>query len=115
MALMERIVEGEHIAVMPCTILVEVVSAIRRRTGDGNLAGRIGRDLENIDTLYFLDVNKFRAKEASEIARTSGLRGMDALVVQAAKEHGAALVTLDTELSAAARTMIKVSSAEDVH
>src|SRR3990172_7863027 len=92
--LMEQISNTEHAAVMPYTVLVEVVAAIKRRTFSEKLAERIGEDLQNIGTIYFLNLSKYRANEAAQIANKTNLKGMDAIVVQIAKEYGAILVTL---------------------
>jgi len=81
-------------------VLVEVVAAIRRRTGAADLAARIERDFLALAVLRFieLELNRARAREASAIARAAALRGMDALLLQVAREFGATLVTLDREM-----------------
>jgi hypothetical protein len=43
-------------------------------------------DLRSIDTIKFLDLVSFRAEEATEIATEMSVRGMDAVVIQIAKE-----------------------------
>ncbi|MBI5183069.1 MAG: PIN domain-containing protein [Nitrospinae bacterium] len=70
---------------MPYIVLVEVVSAIRRRTGDKALALEVKKELLSVDTLNFTIVDPESASEASDIAIETGLRGMDAVVVQTAK------------------------------
>ena len=44
----------------------------------------------------YLDISS--ATDAAEIAANIGVRGMDAIVIQVAKEYGIPLVTLDKEM-----------------
>ena len=52
----------------------------------------------NITALKFLELTSQRVQEAAEIASEIAIRGMDALVVQVAREFNAPLVTLDKEI-----------------
>ena len=112
--LLKSIVDGKYIVVMPYTVLTEVVSAVKRRTGSTELAIRIENDLESITTMYFLEMTKSRIKEANKIAREYGLKGMDAIVVQIAKEHNASLITLDGQMSKLAVKTVKVIPIESL-
>ena len=97
------------IALEPYIVLVEVVSAIRRRTGSEDLADRVRKDLERMDTIYFLDLTKQRAENASNIAKKSGIRGMDAIVAQIAEENNSTLVSLDTEMLTKVKESTKIN------
>lgn len=108
--LLEKIKNAEYIAIEPYTVLVEVVAAIKRRTGSEQLAERVKIDLQGIGSIHFLDLESDRANEASEIAKKSGMRGMDAVVVQIAKEFNATLVSLDKEMTAKAEGIVKVKN-----
>jgi len=110
--LLEKIKDAEYIAVEPYTVLVEVVAAIRRRTGFEQLAERVKNDLQGIDSIHFLDLESDRANEASDIAKNSGVRGMDAIVIQIAKEFNATLVSLDNEMTAKAEGIVEVKSVD---
>lgn len=70
----------------------------RRRTGSEELSDRVKRDIENIDTIYFLELTKQRVDKAAKIAYKSGIRGMDAIVVQIAEENKSILLSLDIEM-----------------
>jgi len=83
---------------MPYTVLVEVVAAIRRRTGQKKLALKIKDELLSMDSVNFVIIDPESALEASDIAVESGVRGMDAFVIQTSKEYNTQLVTLDTEI-----------------
>lgn len=51
-------------------------------------------------------------RKALEIVGKSGLRGMDAIVVQIASEFNATLVTLDNEMIEKADGIVEVKSVE---
>ena len=112
--LLERVKDGEFVALEPYTVLVEVVAAIKRRTKSEPLAERVKNDLENIDTIKFLDLMSSRATSAVEIAKETDVRGMDAIVVQIAKEFNAPLVSLDGEMTKRAKLVVKIVPIEDM-
>lgn len=94
----DKVLSGETPAVMPYSILVEVVASIRRRTGSELLALEVQKTLENIAALSFVMLDSRAAVKACKVASKTGLRGMDALVVQTAKEYKAELITFDNEM-----------------
>jgi len=112
--LLERVKNGEFIALESYTVLVEVVAAIKRRTGSEHLAERVKSGLENIDSIKFLDLISIRADDAADIAKETGVRGMDAIVIQAAKEFGSPLVSLDMEMTERSRFVVDIIDIEDV-
>ena len=110
--IMEKVKNGDFIAIESYIVLVEVVAAIKRRTGSAELAEKIRVALEVMDTIYFLELTKSRATEAVEIAEQIGVRGMDAIIVQAARENGTTLITLDREMAERAKDVVKVAEPE---
>jgi len=112
--LLERVKNGEFAALETYTVLVEVVAAIKRRTKSESLAERVKNDLENIDTIKFLDLISSRANSAADIAKETGVRGMDAIVIQIAKEFNAPLVSLDEEMTKRAKLVVKIVNIDDV-
>jgi len=112
--LLERVKNGEFIALESYTVLVEVVAAIKRRTGSEYLAERVKSGLENIDSINFLDLISIRADDAADIAKETGVRGMDAIVIQVAKEFGSPLVSLDMEMTERSRFIVDIIDIEDV-
>lgn len=94
----DKVLRGETPAVMPYSVLVEVVASIRRRTGSELLAVEIQKTLESIAALSFVMLDSRAAAKACRIATKTGLRGMDALVVQIAKEYKTKLITFDNEM-----------------
>ncbi len=112
--LMSRIANGHHTSIAPYSTLVEVVGALKRRTNSGELAESTKNELQNMTTIYFIELTKERADSAASIASKLGMKGMDALVVQIAKENAAILVTLDKPMANLANDIVKVSSVEGI-
>jgi predicted nucleic acid-binding protein len=52
--LLEKVKDGDFIAVESYTVLVEVVAAIKRRTGSAPLSERVKKDLQDMDTINFV-------------------------------------------------------------
>jgi predicted nucleic acid-binding protein len=112
--ILDQVQNGEHLAIQPFTVLVEKTAAIRRRTGSEALAQRVQRDLSSLGALQFVELDARRADEAASIALETGVRGMDAIVLQVAKEFGAALVSLDDDMIERAKARVQVKSLADL-
>jgi predicted nucleic acid-binding protein len=111
--LLEHVKNAQHVAIQPYIVLVEVVSAIKRRTNSQRLALQVKESLLSIDTINFVELEPKRADLAAEIAAQTGLRGMDAIIVQIAQEFDTYLVTLDEEMIRKAETIIKIKSIDE--
>lgn len=101
--LWNNVLTGNWFAIMPYSILVEVVAAVRRRTGSEDLAIKTKKQLLAIQGLTFVVLDDVSAKKAAKIAARTGLRGMDAIVVQVAIEYKAELLSFDKEMIEKAR------------
>ena len=112
--LLQSLRDGQHTAIQPLSVLVEVTAAIRRRTGSQELARRVGRDLGSLDSLRFVELDRARAQWAVELATAAGVRGMDALVVQVAVEFGATLLSLDEDLLERVKGVVQTRSVSGV-
>ena len=64
--------------------------------------------------INFLDMDLVRADEAANIAKEFGVRGMDAIVIQTAKEFDSLLVSLDGEMVKRAKSVVTVKDVEDL-
>lgn len=111
--ILELVKNGALAAAEPYSVLVEISAAIKRRTDFVELAERIKADLKNIGGLHFFELTERRAEEACALAIKTGVRGMDALVMQIAAEMDASLVTLDRELEEKARGIVSIKSVDD--
>ncbi len=113
-SLLERVKDGEFVVSEPYTVLIEVVAAIRRRTGSRDLAHRVKNDLQNIEAMRFLELTPTRARLAAEIAEEIGVKGMDAIVIQVAKEFNVPPVSLDAEMMGKAKPLVKIELIENL-
>lgn len=102
LAIWKRVLAGKDFAVMPFSVLVEVVAAIRRRTGSEELALQVRQALLDAEAVSFIVLDEQAAEDAAEIAAKTAVRGMDALVIQVAREFGTELVSFDNEMLAKA-------------
>lgn len=102
----KRVLAGKDFAVMPLSVLVEVVAAIRRRTGSEELALQVRQALLDAEAVSFIVLDEQAAEDAAEIAAKTAVRGMDALVIQVAREFGTELVSFDNEMLAKAATVL---------
>jgi len=92
------VLSGRNVAVMPYSVLVEVVAAIKRRTGSESLAMQVKQELLNIEAISFVILDDKSAVEAADLAAETGVSGMDALLIQVAKEFGTELISFDEEM-----------------
>lgn len=72
------------------------------------MANDIKQELQDIENLSFVIIDQKAAVEASEIAIQIGVRGMDALVIQVAKEFETDLISFDEEMVTRFSTIFKV-------
>ncbi len=96
--LVQEIIFTNWIAVMPISVLVEVVGGIRRRAGSTSEARKVQKELLAAENFVFVPITDMRALAAADIAAEISVRGMDALVIQIANEFDAELVTFDAEM-----------------
>ncbi len=94
----ESVLSGVNVAIMPYSIFVEVVAAVKRRTGSIELSRAVMRELRRNQNIIFVDLDLKAAEESAEIAVKTGVRGMDAIVIQVAKDFGSEMITFDQEM-----------------
>jgi predicted nucleic acid-binding protein len=92
------VVSGKYFAIMPYSVFVEVVAAVRCRTGSEKLAREVKLKLCNIEAISFVVLDDKSANQAADLAAKTGVRGMDALLIQVAKEYGTELISFDEEM-----------------
>jgi predicted nucleic acid-binding protein len=105
--LLESVYGGDYMAIEPYTVFVEVAAAIKRRTGSEKLSEKAARDFESADTISFFNLDSTRARLASGVAQKFSVRGMDASVIQIAKEFSTPLISLDVEILEKVKTFVK--------
>jgi len=99
----DAVLAGKNVAIIPYSVFVEVVAAVRRRTGSEELAHEVGKQLLEIEAVFFVGLDDKSAQDAAEIAVKTGVRGMDALVLQVARDFSTELMSFDEEMIAKAR------------
>jgi len=98
LSIWQKVLTGKQIAIMPYSVLIEVVAAIKRRTGSEELAMEIKDELMSIDSLSFVVLDNEAAEDAADIAARTGVRGMDAIIIQVADEYETELISFDKEM-----------------
>jgi len=98
MQIWDAVIAGGDVAIMPYSVFVKVVAAIRRRTGSEEWAAEVKEELLKIENVSFVILDQRAAEDAADIAIQKGVRGMDALVMQTAREYETELVTFDNEM-----------------
>jgi predicted nucleic acid-binding protein len=95
--LIELLVRSQAVIVVPTLIRPEMVSAVRRSTGDPGKARALDESFARLPGLVFQALDDRMAYAAVEIALSTGLRGADAVYAATARRFDAALITLDSE------------------
>ena len=95
--LIELLGRNQAVIVVPTLIRPEIVAAVRRSTGDQDMAKALGESFAKLPGVIFQDLDNRVADTAVEIAITAGLRGADAVYAATARHFDATLVTLDDE------------------
>jgi len=62
------------------------------------LANDVKSELLGIENVSFVALDQKTAEEAADVAIRTGVRGMDALVIQVAQEYETELITFDDEM-----------------
>ena len=108
--IIEKVFSGQCRVVTSAIVFVEVCGSISRRVGADRAL--LVRDLlvkwENMGFITWSELTGKRMGEAAELAVKLKLRGMDAIVVQVAKEKKRALITFDDEMAEKAKAAVEV-------
>ncbi|MCK4478513.1 type II toxin-antitoxin system VapC family toxin [Candidatus Bathyarchaeota archaeon] len=113
--IMEKVFRGEYHVATSAIVPIEVCGAVSRRAGvDKAVSVRHQLDKwEGMNFIVYSELSRRRRQEATGLAVKLGLRGMDAIVVQVAKEKKAALVTFDEEMAEKAKGVVEVLTLSD--
>lgn len=115
LTIIEKMFSGQYRVTTSATVFVEVCGAIARRAGADKAVSVKNQLLrwESMNFIGYSELNGKRRREAAELATALGLKGMDAIVVQVAKERKAALITFDEEMAEKAKSAVNVLSSDD--
>ena len=106
LSIWQSVLSGKNFAIMPYSVFVEVVAAIKRRTGSEKLAIEVKNELSKLENIAFVVLDDKAAMQAAELAAKTGVRGMDAPVIQVAEEYGAELISFDEEMMEKAKKVL---------
>ncbi|MFQ6086155.1 MAG: type II toxin-antitoxin system VapC family toxin [Candidatus Bathyarchaeia archaeon] len=112
----ERVFSGEYHAVTSAIVPVEVCGVIARRSGvdKAKLVRDQMEEWEATGLFKFKDLTRTRRDEARDLSISLGLRGMDAIVVQVARETNCSLITFDDEVANKAVKVVQVLTHRDL-
>ncbi|ODS42839.1 MAG: hypothetical protein MSIBF_06095 [Candidatus Altiarchaeales archaeon IMC4] len=112
--LMEKIRDGKYTACTSEFTLLEIVSAISRRTNDANLASGFTDGLRAYPHIRIIPLSGLLFDKALEIAADTRLRAGDSIqVASAVLENAECLVQRDTDFERA-KYLIKILEPEDL-
>jgi len=108
--IMEKIFSGQYRATTSSIVFVEVCGSISRRVGVDKAISVKNQLMrwENMNFIAYSELTGKRRMEATEFAIELKLRGMDAIVVQVAKEKNGVLITFDEEMAEKAKMAVEV-------
>ncbi len=91
--------------IIPYTILIEVISAINRRTNSKILAQQTLNLLIKLPNFKFIEIDEKLAKYTCEITLRSKLRGLDSIIMSTSLLYNCDVITFDKELESAFHTL----------
>ena len=95
--LMDQLRESATPVIVPTLLLPEAVAALRRVTGDAELARAFAATLRRLPNVVWVPLDAVLARQAGELAAEHSLRGCDAVYAAVARRFGGTLVTLDQQ------------------
>ena len=106
---MKKIANGEIHGIISVISLAELCGAVRRRT-DEAAAKRVKNDMVGLvekGMVSIIPLTNWDASMASDLAISTGLRGADAVIVNAAVQTKSELVTFDEEIKKKAKSAVE--------
>ncbi len=104
----------KQITIDSSVIVASLLDREKKHNECRNFAERVKEDLCDINSIVFLDIMATRAHQAADIAQEIGVRGMDAIVIQTAREFNAPLVSLDREMLERSKSIIVTRDVEEL-
>jgi len=95
---LKHILSYEIEVTSPNLVLVEIACVLRRRSGNEQFADRIYKYLAFLKSINWLDITFDVAQQACILGITTGLKAVDATILQVSEEFGIPLLTKDKEI-----------------
>ena len=100
----------ETLLAAPGLLLAEVAGAVRRRTGDRDLAKQCIAVLQGLPEVRLVEMDRLLMQHAADLAAQHGLRGADACYVAVAASLNIPLATLDDDQRQRAASLVQIYS-----
>lgn len=100
-SIVHNLISHNENVILPNIVLIEVVSAIIRRTNSERIAFSVFEILKNTPNFNFINVDKNLAEYSCEIAVKSKLKSLDTIILSTALLYNANLISFDKALSEA--------------
>jgi len=115
-SIMRRVFDGDLHVVTSVIVPAEVCGAIARRTSVAAAKKAMAqlqkwRDMKLVE---YSELTEERSRQSAELAADLRVRGMDAIVIQAAKERDSVLITFDDEMAKRAKAATRVAKPENL-
>lgn len=107
-ALLEQLHASQQRIIAPAILLAEIAGPLSRFYRDSLRARLYATYVAALTNLTLVTIDAAFAQEAAEIAADYALRGMDAIYVAVARQHGCTLVTFDEEVRRRAGSVVPV-------
>jgi predicted nucleic acid-binding protein len=107
-AFLEALPGRPALTVLPALVQPEITGAVRRFTGDAQLALLALEVLDPLPNLSLAPVDGGLANDAANLAAESGVKGADAVYMATARMFDAALITLDVQQRSRAPATVRV-------
>ena len=105
---LHEIISSGALIAAPSLLLVEVASAIVRRTDDSSLGVAAFRGIQTLPNLRLVALDATLAEAAAKLGTDLRLRGADATYVAVAHHLGVPIVTWDQEQLRRAEALVQV-------
>lgn len=93
-----KILECKILCFQPSITLLELASAIKRRTNNHKLVNNVIKELNRLTHFKSIELNKKRLMDSIEISLQFGLKILDSIYVQVATEFNTEFITFDKEI-----------------
>lgn len=113
--IMEKIFSGQYHSTTSTVVFVEACGAISRRAGVDKAISAKNQLIkwEDLNLTAYSELTRQRREEAAELTIKLKMRGIDAIVVQVAKEKKGTLITFDEEMAEKAKAAVEVLTHKD--
>ncbi|MCZ7601994.1 MAG: type II toxin-antitoxin system VapC family toxin [Melioribacteraceae bacterium] len=93
-----KILEHKILCYQPSITLLEISSAIKRRTNNHKLVNCVIKELSRLTHFQSIELNEKRLMDSIELSLQYGLKSLDSIYIQVANEFKTEFITFDKEI-----------------